>query len=146
MLIPVLMIEQSLSAQEENDIGTQQVTVTKSYTPSLSESFKLNTEEFDIEALLPSQRSLEYLPQEIEVVSTFVPNKASPLKLKQIKKEPTTNSELSLGFGNLGQYLFDASLSTALDNQQVLGVDVFTEGEGSVPKPLFRVVALNWIW
>ena len=58
MLIPVLMIEQSLSAQEEKDIGTQQVTVTKSYTPSLSESFKLNTEEFDIEALLPSQRSL----------------------------------------------------------------------------------------
>ena len=85
MLIPVLMIEQSLSAQEENDIGTQQVTVTKSYTPSLSESFKLNTEEFDIEALLPSQRSLEYLPQEIEVVSTFVPNKASPLKLKRLK-------------------------------------------------------------
>lgn len=136
MLIPVLMIEQSLSAQEEKDIGTQQVTVTKSYTPSLSESFKPNTEEFDIEALLPSQRSLEYRPQEIEVVSTFVPNKATPLKLKQIKKEPTTNSELSLGFGNLGQYLFDASLSTALDNQQVLGVDVFAEGEGSVPETL----------
>ena len=122
-----------LLAQAEDNIGTQKVTVTKSYTPSLSESFKLKTEEFDVNALLPEPKKLEYKAQEVEVVSTFVPNKATPLKLQRKKKLPSTNSQLSLGFGNLNQYLFDASVRTPLDSQQALGLDVFLEGEGNVP-------------
>ena len=43
-------------AQEKEDLGTQKVTVTKSYTPSLSDAFKLNTEEFDLKALQPETR------------------------------------------------------------------------------------------
>lgn len=120
-------------AQEKEDLGTQKVTVTKSYTPSLSDAFKLNTEEFDLKALQPETRKLEYQPQEIKVVSTFVPNKASPLKLQRKKRESPTNSQVSLGFGNLGQYLIDASVRAPLDSQQALGFDVFAEGEGSVP-------------
>ena len=120
-------------AQEKEDLGTQKVTVTKSYTPSLSDAFKLNTEEFDLKALQPETRKLEYQPQEIKVVSTFVPNKASPLKLQRKKREAPTNSQVSLGFGNLGQYLIDASVRAPLDSQQALGFDVFAEGEGSVP-------------
>ena len=120
-------------AQEKEDLGTQKVTVTKSYTPSLSDAFKLNTEEFDLKALQPETRKLEYQPQEIKVISTFVPNKASPLKLQRKKREAPTNSQVSLGFGNLGQYLIDASVRAPLDSQQALGFDVFAEGEGSVP-------------
>ena len=120
-------------AQEKEDLGTQKITVTKSYTPSLSDAFKLNTEEFDLKALQPETRKLEYQPQEIKVISTFVPNKASPLKLQRKKREAPTNSQVSLGFGNLGQYLIDASVRAPLDSQQALGFDVFAEGEGSVP-------------
>ena len=120
-------------AQEKEGLGTQKVTVTKSYTPSLSDAFKLNTEEFDLKALQPETRKLEYQPQEIKVVSTFVPNKASPLKLQRKKREAPTNSQVSLGFGNLGQYLIDTSVRAPLDSQQALGFDVFAEGEGSVP-------------
>ncbi len=112
-------------AQEKEDLGIQKVTVTKSYTPSLSDAFKLNTEELDLKALQPETRKLEYQPQEIKVVSTFVPNKASPLKLQRKNREAPTNSQVSLGFGNLGQYLIDASVRAPLDSQQALGFDVF---------------------
>lgn len=86
-------------AQEKEDLGTQKVTVTKSYTPSLSDAFKLNTEEFDLKALQPETRKLEYQPQEIKVISTFVPNKASPLKLQRKKErhQPIAKSAWALG-------------------------------------------------
>ena len=77
-------------AQEKEDLGIQKVTVTKSYTPSLSDAFKLNTEVLDLKALQPETRKLEYQPQEIKVVSTFVPNKASPLKLQKTERHPPT--------------------------------------------------------
>lgn len=122
-----------LMAQAEENIGTQKITVTKSYSPSLSESFKLKTDELLIDSLLPKPQKLEYQAKEIKVVSTFVPNKASPLKLQRKKKLPSTNSQLSLGFGSQSQYLFDASIRTPLDSQQALSLDLFLEGEGDVP-------------
>ena len=133
-LLSLVLTQGVARAQEKEDLGTQKVTVTKSYTPSLSDAFKLNTEELDLKALQPETRKLEYQPQEIKVVSTFVPNKASPLKLKRKNKEAPTNSQVSLGFGNLGQYLIDASVRAPLDSQQALGFDVFAEGEGGVPE------------
>ena len=118
---------------EEDDLGTQQVTVTKSYTPSLSDAFKLSTDEVSTAALLPAAKELQFKAQEIEVVSTFIPNKATPLKLQRTVKQPSTNSQVSLGFGNLGQLLFDAAARARLDSQQALGLDVFVEREGNLP-------------
>ena len=119
--------------ESEEDLSTQQVTVTKSYTPSLSDAFKVNTETMSLEDLMPASRKLEFEAKEIEVVSTFVPNKATPLKLQRKLKLPTTNSQVSLGFGNVGQLLFDAAARASLDSQQALGLDVFVEREGDVP-------------
>ena len=95
--------------QEEDDLGTQQVTVTKSYTPSLSDAFKLSTESIDVPSLLPAPKNLEFTPKDVEVVSTFVPNKASPLKLQRKEKTLSSNSQLSFGLGNLRQIYFDAA-------------------------------------
>ena len=122
--------------QEEDDLGTQQVTVTKSYTPSLSDAFKLSTESIDVPSLLPAPKNLEFTPKEVEVVSTFVPNKASPLKLQRKEKTLSSNSQLSFGLGNLGQIYFDAAVRAALDSQQALGLDVFVEREGGVPNTI----------
>lgn len=138
LLLSSVLLGSSLwgQEQEEDDLGTQQVTVTKSYTPSLSDAFKINTESINIEALLPPPKVLTFQAKDIAVVSTFVPNKATPLKLQRTTKAPSTNSQVSLGFGNLGQILIDAAARAPLDSQQALGLDLFVDQEGNVPDVL----------
>ena len=81
-------------AQEKEDLGIQKVTVTKSYTPSLSDAFKLNTEVLDLKALQPETRKLEYQPQEIKVVS-----KVSLEALRRISTQMFEQNWLQCGGG-----------------------------------------------
>ena len=66
---------------EKDDIGTQEVLVIKSYTPSLSDAFKINSTPQVPDSLNLPNKLLDFKIKSVPVVSTFVPNKATPLKL-----------------------------------------------------------------
>ena len=72
-------------AQDEADEGlsTQEVLVVKSYTPSLSDAFKITEGPKIPDSLKAKNKALTYKIMPVDVVSTFEPNKASPLKLKK---------------------------------------------------------------
>ncbi len=130
-----------LWAQDEADasIGTQQVTVIKSYTPSLSDAFKLRSNPVPPDSLLQKKQSVEYPLIDVPVVSTFVPNKATPLKLTRRTSETPYNSFFSLGLGNHKQVLFDVSSVVQLDRNQSLGIWTYRDGfGGAVPNTIFQ--------
>ena len=64
--------------KETDDLGTQEVTVVKSYSPSLKSVFKIRTPPEIDDSLVQKKIKVDYTFESIPVLSTFVPNKATP--------------------------------------------------------------------
>lgn len=108
-----------LTAQEEKeDLGTQEVTVIKSYTPSLQDVFKLRESPEKIDSLIAPKKAVDYTIFSVPVASTFVPSKGTARKLKPKKQPPQFNSKGSLGFGNFNQLFLEYTTSLMLDRRQ----------------------------
>ena len=124
----------NVSAQENkenNSIGTQEVLVVKSYTPNLSDAFKIkNTAEFH-DSLLNAKIKLEYKFKAVPVVSTFQPNKATPLKLQQRSSSTPYNTFFSGAFGNKSQLYLNISSLIEIDRGQRFGIRFYRDGFGA---------------
>ena len=125
-----LLFSSVLLGQEKQTetVGTQQVTVIKSYTPSLSDVFKIKATPTMNDSLNNQKKLLTYKTLAIPIASTFSPNKATPLRLQKQKQVKTYNTLLAGGLGNNGQLYFDLSTMIKLSRQQSVGMMVFREG------------------
>ena len=93
-------LSQSIQAQEKQEaLETQEVLVIKSYTPSLSDAFMISEDPQIPDSLINEDKVLTFKIKPVAVVSTFEPNKATPLKLQ--KQSPSTpfNTFFSGGVG-----------------------------------------------
>ncbi len=127
-----------LWAQDQEKLGIQEVQVTKSYTPSLSDVFKIRAVPEDIDSLKSMKIPIDFKLLAVPVVSTFVPNKATPLKLQRQESTIQYNSLLELGVGNRGQLDLDFGTSIALDRQQFLGFDFLRHQRRNVPNTVLK--------
>ena len=109
--------------EEKDNLGIQQVTVTKSYSPSLSNVFKIRSKPEVNDSLSKKKLGVNYTFLSLPVISTFVPNKASPLKLQKQEATFFYNSYVSGGLGNKSSFLLDAAMMLPLDRSQGLGFD-----------------------
>ena len=89
-----------LSQKNDDDIATEEVVVIKSYTPILNEAFKIKSAPIIPNSVFSPKKNILYKFKDIPVVSTFQPNKASPLKLKQRKSSIPFNTIFSGAYGN----------------------------------------------
>lgn len=121
--IPVLAQD-----SEQQGIGTQEVLVIKSYTPSLSDAFQIKINPVISDSLVQSSKSLDFSIIETPVISTFQPNKANPLNLKKRESSIPYNTLFSGGLGSMNQMLFDVSSVYTIDRQQRLGVHFYRDG------------------
>ena len=108
-------------AQQKNEIGTQEVLVQKSYTPILFESFMINPTLKVPDSLVSNKRFLNFFIKSIPVISTFIPNKATPLKLQQRSSTTPYNTFFSGGIGLKSQVYYDVSSVIAIDRKQSFG-------------------------
>ena len=120
LMLPLLGWSQGV---EKDNLGTQQVTVTKSYRPSLSNVFKIRSKPEVNDSLSKKKLGVNYTFLSVPVISTFVPNKASPLKLQKQEATFFYNSYVSVGLGNKSSLLLDAAIMLPLDRSQGLGFD-----------------------
>ena len=120
LILPLLGWSQG---EEKDNLGTQQVTVTKSYSPSLSNVFKIRSKPEVNDSLSKKKLGVNYTFLSLPVISTFVPNKASPLKLQKQEATFFYNSYVSGGLGNKSSFLLDAAMMLPLDRSQGLGFD-----------------------
>ena len=81
---------------------------------------------------------IEYDHISAPVVSTFIPNKASPLKLKKQESSFLYNSYFSWGYGNQSQALIDFASMISIDRNQSMGVDFNFSSLGSQNNTLLK--------
>ncbi len=105
----------SQEVKNENKVPIQQVTIIKSYNPSLLEAFKVPESINLLDSLLIGKSKNNYNVIPVPVLSTFIPNKGEPLVLKFSKKPEKFNSLLNIGFGNFNHLLIDYSSGVKLD-------------------------------
>lgn len=128
-----LLFGQERKTAEDDQLNMQQVEVTKSYTPSVSEVVKLRTAAPSLDTLTIAPKRVQYNFLSIPVLSTFVPNKATPLQLERPMAQPQYNSQFKMLLGNNKQMQLDASANLALDRQQYLGIDLVWNQKGNLP-------------
>ena len=76
----LLSISTSDAQKNESAIETQQILIVKSFTPSLSDAFKIKSDPSISDSISNAKFELVYELKKIPVISTFEPNKATPLK------------------------------------------------------------------
>ena len=113
---------------EKEDLGTQEITVIKSYTPSLQDVFKLRESPKVIDSIVAPKKSVDYAIFSVPVASTFVPSKGTARKLQPKKSKPQFNSKASLGFGNFNQLRLEYTTNYAIDRRQKIDWMLFYNG------------------
>lgn len=106
--------------EEEREIEVQEVTVIKSYTPSLSEVFKIRDQPVVIDSIGQEKRNVNYSIFSVPVVSTFIPSKGTAKVLQKKKVSPKYNATASSGFGMFNVLNLDHSAQINLDRRQQL--------------------------
>ena len=116
--------------RSKTSIGNQQLLVVKSYSPHLSDAFKIKTPAELPDTLATIHKELEYKIQSVPVVSTFQPNKATPLKLQQRSSSTPFNTLFSGALGNKNQLYFNISSVIEIDRTQRFGMQLYRDGFG----------------
>ena len=119
-------------------MGTQEVTVVKSYSPSLKSVFKIRTYPKIDDSLIQKKINVNYTFEPLAVVSTFVPNKASPLKLQRQENSINNNSYLLGGIGNQSYLQFNFSSMIAVDRMQSIGINLLYNEVGVIDETLLN--------
>ena len=127
-------------AQEEetDDLGTQEVTVVKSYSPSLKSVFKIRTNPSIDDSLVQRKIKVDYTFESIPVVSTFVPNKATPIKLQRQEGSYYNNSYVMGGVGNQSYLHLNFSTVVPVDRMQSIGLNLLYSKVGAIEHTLFQ--------
>ncbi len=109
----------SIFAQDEN-IGTETVTVVKPYSPTVSDAFKIKHSPNLNDSIVLQKKPIKYSIFSAPVASTYTPAKA---KAERVERTPTPvlyNSSASVGLGNFNNALVDFYTSRELGRDENL--------------------------
>ena len=119
--------------QNDDDLGTQEITVIKTYMPNLKNVFKIvQTPELD-DSLINKKQKVIYTFKPFAAVSTFIPNKATPLKFKRQELIGFHNSFVSSGIGNKSQKSINFTSMVTMDRFQSVGLALRFNSLGEIP-------------
>ena len=124
-------ISSSYAQKKESSIETERIIIVKSFTPSLSDAFKIKSDPSISDSISNAKFELLYDLKKIPVISTFEPNKATPLKLKQKILYNPFNTFFSGAFGNKNQLFFNISSLVEIDRSQRIGFNFYKDGFGN---------------
>ncbi|MFT6796154.1 MAG: hypothetical protein ACJART_001293, partial [Maribacter sp.] len=116
------------TAQEDDkkeDIGTETVTVTKAYTPAVSDAFKIKSTPNLNDSIVLQKKKIKYSIFSVPVASTFTPSKGTASAVERTPPPVLFNSYASLGVGNFGNVNADFYTNRTLsrDEDLVIGLN-----------------------
>jgi len=127
ILIIFFGFSQAIIAQEDedDDIGTETVTVTKAYTPTISDAFKIKSMPNLNDSIVLQKKKIEYSIFSVPVASTFAPAKGQASKVKKIPPPVLYNSYASAGGGNPANVMAKFYTSRTIDRESgyTVGLD-----------------------
>jgi len=104
--------------EEEKDLGTETVTVTKAYTPTVSDAFKIKSVPNMNDSIVLQKKPITYSIFSVPVASTFTPNKGTASKVERLPPPVLYNSYASLGAGLYGNVLGDFYTSRTINRDE----------------------------
>jgi len=126
--IVVFIIGNQVSfAQEEDtdDLGTETVTVTKAYTPTVSDAFKIKSVPNLNDSIVLQKKKIEYSIFSVPVASTFTPSKGTASRVEKTPPPVLFNSYASAGGGNPANIMAQFYTSHEIDRESnyTIGLD-----------------------
>ncbi len=122
-----LGLSQMVLAQDkdENDLGTETVTVTKAYTPTISDAFKIKSLPNLNDSIVLQKKNIEYSIFSVPVASTFSPSKGKASTVKRLPPPVLYNSYASAGGGNPANIMAKFYTVRTIDRESnfTLGLD-----------------------
>ncbi len=115
VVIAFLVVGQAVLAQDDNDIGTETVTVVKPYSPTISDAFKIKSVPDLNDSIVLQKKKIDYSIFSVPVASTFTPAKGRASAVEKAKPEKLFNSYASVGLGNFNNALVDFYTSRDID-------------------------------
>ena len=162
ILFVSFFLVQDLKAQREKDtIKTDRLIITKQYSPTLNDAFKIKSKPDVSEETKRPERSISYPLISVPVASTFQPVKGRAASLKKSKEQfDPYNHYVRVGLGNYTNLLADYIGNFQLNNKQSLGIDFsHFSSQGGINEAYFddafarNELAVdfesdegNWIW
>lgn len=117
---------QSATAQddkkEEDNIGTETVTVTKAYTPTVSDAFKIKSVPNLNDSIVLQKKPIKYSIFSVPVASTFTPSKGTASRVERTPPPVLFNSYASVGAGNFGNVNADFYTNRTLSRDEDLTI------------------------
>ncbi len=104
--------------EEEKDLGTETVTVTKAYTPTVSDAFKIKSVPNMNDSIVLQKKPINYSIFSVPVASTFTPNKGTASKVERLPPPVLYNSYASLGAGLFGNVLGEFYTSRTINRDE----------------------------
>ncbi|MCW5518045.1 TonB-dependent receptor [Muriicola sp. Z0-33] len=114
-LIAFLLFGYGLQAQDDNDIGTETVTVVRPYSPTVSDAFKIKSVPNLNDSIVLQKKKINYSIFSVPVASTFTPAKGKASTVQKAKPEKLFNSYASVGLGSFNNALVDFYTSRDID-------------------------------
>jgi len=107
---------------EEENLGTETVTVTKAYTPTISDAFKIKSLPDMNDSIVLQKKKVDYNIFSVPVASTFTPAKGKAATVKKTPPPILYNSYASVGAGNPGNILADFYTSREIGREDRLDI------------------------
>ncbi len=107
---------------EEKDLGTETVNVTKAYTPTVSDAFKIKSVPNLNDSIVLQKKEITYSIFSVPVASTFTPSKGTASTVEKLPPPQLFNSYASFGAGNYGNVLGEFYTSRTLNRDENLDV------------------------
>ena len=114
-ILLLLTLAFTATAQEEENLGTETVTVVKSYTPSVSDAFKIKSVPDLNDSVVQQKKNIQYSIFSVPVASTFSPEKGKATPVQKVKSEKLFNSSVTAALGNFSNALLDFYTSRDID-------------------------------
>lgn len=115
LLLGLLATGWSGVSAQEDDLGTETVTVVKPYSPTVSDAFKVSDSPRLNDSIVLQKKPIDYQIFSVPVASTFTPAKGKASEVKKAKPEKLYNSYLAAGIGNFNNATLDFYTSRDLD-------------------------------
>ncbi|MFS4493753.1 TonB-dependent receptor [Maribacter sp. 2308TA10-17] len=103
--------------KDSTNIGTETVTVTKAYTPTISDAFKIKSIPNINDSIALQKKKIDYSIFSVPVASTFSPTKGTASKVKPTPPPVLYNSYASAGGGNPANIMAKFYTSRTIDRE-----------------------------
>lgn len=125
VLLILVMVRFTAAQEEQEDLGTETVTVTKAYTPTISDAFKIKSVPNLNDSIVLQKKNIDYSIFSVPVASTFTPAKAKASAVKRTPPPVLFNSYASAGGGNPANIMAKFYTSHTIDRESgyTIGLD-----------------------